>query len=173
MCVTVMSHNNIENNRYKKVMQSILQQDYGNYHIVFIDDNSDDGNLESTMEFMQDKGAKIQYIRNKKNKFATYNIVHAAFSFCKMDEIQVLIDGDDELIGRQAFFYLNAEFHKSSQPWLVYESYFSSIYTYGESKDVRYRLNPSLLGKRKSGHYVGPTRSWYVSLIRSIPLKYH
>lgn len=41
-CVTMLSHNNIQNNRYLKVIRSILQQEYDNYHIVFIDDLSDD-----------------------------------------------------------------------------------------------------------------------------------
>jgi glycosyltransferase involved in cell wall biosynthesis len=44
-CVTVLNHNNIQNNRYRKLLFSILQQKYDNYHIVFIDDSSDDNSL--------------------------------------------------------------------------------------------------------------------------------
>lgn len=41
-CLTVLSHNNIQNNRYLKAIESIVHQKYSNYHIVFIDDASSD-----------------------------------------------------------------------------------------------------------------------------------
>jgi hypothetical protein len=44
-CLTVLSHNNIQNNRYLKAIESIVHQKYNNYHIVFIDDASSDENL--------------------------------------------------------------------------------------------------------------------------------
>ena len=36
-------------------MSSILDQDYDNYHIVFIDDKSDDGNLEKTRQYLEER----------------------------------------------------------------------------------------------------------------------
>lgn len=42
MCVVVPSYNNIPNNRYKKILNTIYYQNYSNYHIVFIDDCSTD-----------------------------------------------------------------------------------------------------------------------------------
>ena len=42
MCVVVPSYNNIPNNRYKKILNTIYYQNYSNYHIVFIDDFSND-----------------------------------------------------------------------------------------------------------------------------------
>jgi len=41
-CIVVPSYNNVEDDRHIKNMRSILMQDYGNYHIVFIDDASTD-----------------------------------------------------------------------------------------------------------------------------------
>jgi glycosyltransferase involved in cell wall biosynthesis len=38
----VPSYNNVAMDRYIQNINSILQQDYSNYHIVFIDDASDD-----------------------------------------------------------------------------------------------------------------------------------
>lgn len=44
-CLTILSHNNIQNRRFAKAIESIVQQKYLNYHIVFIDDCSTDQNL--------------------------------------------------------------------------------------------------------------------------------
>ena len=66
-CVTVLSHNNIENNRYVKVMQSILQQEYENYHIVFIDDMSTDQTLAETKKYLEQVDFptdRVTYIKN-------------------------------------------------------------------------------------------------------------
>lgn len=37
----------------------------------------------------------MRYIQNKERKYATYNIVHAAFNYCGKNDVQVVIDGDD------------------------------------------------------------------------------
>ena len=41
-CVVVPSYKNVANERYKHNMNSIIQQDYSNYRIIFIDDASED-----------------------------------------------------------------------------------------------------------------------------------
>lgn len=67
MCVVILSHNNIEDDRYKKIMQTILYQNYSNYHIVFIDDFSSDTTLQATQEYVEKVGfpqSRIKYIRN-------------------------------------------------------------------------------------------------------------
>ena len=45
ICVVILSHNNIKNERYKKVLYSLYLQNYTNYRTLFIDDASTDGNL--------------------------------------------------------------------------------------------------------------------------------
>jgi hypothetical protein len=35
----------------------------------------------------------IKYIKNKEKKYVGYNILHAAFSYCEIDDIQMYIDG--------------------------------------------------------------------------------
>lgn len=97
-CVTILSHNNIQNNRYIKVMKSIVMQKYDNYHIVFIDDNSDDNNMNGTIDYMKSINFpqdRIVYIQNKRRNYATYNIINAAYNYCQEDDVQMLMDGDD------------------------------------------------------------------------------
>ena len=42
ICVVIPSYNNVEKDRYKDNLNSVLQQNYSNYHVVFIDDVSED-----------------------------------------------------------------------------------------------------------------------------------
>lgn len=67
LCVCVSSHDNVENDRHEKVMLSIMQQEYKNYHIVFMDDFSEDETLYQTMGFVKSKNypsEKIVYVEN-------------------------------------------------------------------------------------------------------------
>ena len=53
--MTVISHNNIGDGRYRRAIESILAQNYSNYQLVFIDDNSDDGTLKATRDLLEAK----------------------------------------------------------------------------------------------------------------------
>lgn len=98
-CVIVISHNNIEHNRYYKVLQTIRYQDYENYHIVFIDDESDDATFPETKKTAKEmgwvEGKDITFILNEERRFSTYNIKNAAHNVCKKGEVILLVDGDD------------------------------------------------------------------------------
>lgn len=48
-----MGRDNIEDNRYRKVLKTIKQQNYTNYHIIFIDDASTDQTFEKSEEYMK------------------------------------------------------------------------------------------------------------------------
>ena len=115
-------------------MQSILNQNYKNFHIVFIDDNSDDETFKKTQEFMKEVNfppQRIVYVQNKERKYATYNFIHGAFSYCKDGDIQMLLDGDDKFIGNWVFNLFNAFYHENPHIWLAYTTYMTTIYNYG------------------------------------------
>ena len=78
-------------------MDTILYQKYSNYHIVFIDDASTDETFGATQDYMRLKGFpqdRIFYRRNRKKKFATFNIKTGS-NYCQSGEIMAVIDGDD------------------------------------------------------------------------------
>ena len=155
-------------------MNSILNQNYKNFHIVFIDDNSDDETFKKTQEFMKSASfpqERIAYVQNLERKFATYNFIHGAFSYCRDGDIQMLLDGDDKFIGNWVFNLFNAFYHENPNVWLAYTTYMTTIYNYGESVDpFRYDIVKDPKGR---AHWMGPTRTWQVRLIRQIPLEYH
>lgn len=65
---------------------------------MFIDDNSDDGTLDRTIYYVREIGANMEnivFVRNRVRKWATYNILNAAFNYCGDGDVQLLVDGDD------------------------------------------------------------------------------
>ena len=66
----------------------------------------------------------IKYIANKEQKYATYNLKQASEE-CSSGEIMVIVDGDDELVGKQVFKLVN-NFYSIENKWLVYTNFFNS-----------------------------------------------
>lgn len=95
--MTIVGRNNTQNNRINKTLHSILQQNYTNYHIVYIDDASTDNSLQVAQSILQTKINSNQAIlvSNKIRKYATYNLLNAAYRYCKPQDIQVRMDADD------------------------------------------------------------------------------
>ena len=66
----------------------------------------------------------------------------------------------------------NAIYQSNSDVWVAYSAYISNYFAYGGSKSITHHLD--FKGNRRSNlHFMGPTRTWYVKLIRQIPLAYH
>lgn len=78
----------------------------------------------------------MTFIQSKSRNFATYNIINAAFNYCKQDDIQMLLDGDDELIGKYAFQVMNSIYQQNPQLWVVYSNYKANTYMYGRSLPI-------------------------------------
>lgn len=112
-CIIIPSYKNQD--KYFRNLNSILQQDYKNYHIIYIDDASKDGTAEKVnayIEKYQIPKERLNFIENKVNKKALPNIDYAARKLCKSGEIMAIIDGDDYLIGTQAFKLINAQYQR-------------------------------------------------------------
>ena len=76
----------------------------------------------------------------------------------------MIVDGDDELVGRYVFSLLNMQY-QSTDKWLVYTNFFSSEYYYGGSRP----LLKSFFGRVRQRYYViAPLRTFYVDLYRKI-----
>ena len=92
-------------------MKSIVQQKYENYHIVFIDDDSTDNNMNGTIDYLNSIGFprnRVTYLQSLRRNYATYNIINSAFNYCGYEDVQMLMDGDDEFIGKYAFQAMNS-----------------------------------------------------------------
>lgn len=105
---------------YKRNLDSVFNQNYTNYRIIYIDDTSPDdtGNLveEYTKECHQEY--KVTLIKNDERVGALANI-YKAVHMCKPEEIVVLVDGDDWLAHENVLAYLNAVYH-NPEVWITY-----------------------------------------------------
>ena len=56
----------------------------------------------------------------------TYNYYNAAHNHCQEEEIMILIDGDDGLVGTQVFKLFN-HFYQTTDSWFIYSNYITSV----------------------------------------------
>ena len=89
-------------------------QDYKNYHFIIIDDGSVDGtpNIIKNMLIKQEKVDPSRYRVEVKTErqYSIANIRNASKNFCKPEDIIIVVDGDDELLGRQVLKLFNSVF---------------------------------------------------------------
>ena len=85
----------------------------------------------------------------------------------------MIIDGDDELVGRQALKLISSHYQKGKN-WIVYTNFWTSLYEVGTSIRIskRYLRNNSRY-RKKPRHFMGPIRTFYTQLFRLIKDRDH
>ena len=112
------SYNNSE--WYEKNLASMLEQDYDNFEIIYVDDCSPDGTGQLVQDYKErhPRGDKIKLIRNKDRKLAMANI-YTAIHMCDDRSIVAIVDGDDWLAHSQVLNHLNTVY-QNKDIWLTY-----------------------------------------------------
>ena len=92
----ITSYNN--NKWYKKNLDSIYNQSYDNWRIIYVDDASDDNTYELVEKYIKKHNLKdrVNLIKNDKN-YKQGHSRYIAFKQCLDEEICCLLDGDDWL----------------------------------------------------------------------------
>lgn len=116
--IITASYNNAE--WYKRNLDSLFNQNYENYRIIYIDDASPDGTGALVQDYIHQCGQekKVTLIRNKERLGAVANIYNAAH-MCKPDEIILIVDGDDWLAHDNVLNRLN-EVYQDPHVWATY-----------------------------------------------------
>lgn len=116
--VIIPSYNNIK--WYRSNLDSVLNQNYTNYRIIYVDDCSTDGTSEAVREYLNQTNSKvsIDFIVNYERVGAMANLYGAIHS-CKDHEIAVLVDGDDWLYHDDVLKHLN-EVYSSGEIWFTH-----------------------------------------------------
>ena len=124
----------------ERCVASLMTQNYDNYQVIFIDDCSTDGSFDRSPV----GNSKAMVIRNEVRKTALENIHDAIMNHCEEDDIVVLVDGDDSLIGKNVLTYID-EYYKKTDCWVMYgqaiwsngQKGFASWYTPEEFENLR------------------------------------
>jgi hypothetical protein len=95
-----------------------------------------------------------------------HNIRTAAFDNCKPNEILMIVDGDDELIGRQVLKLFNAVYQETGA-WIVYSNFFTAEGKLGYSKPIPDRVMEAN-EYRKYPFVTSHLRTVYTQLLREI-----
>ena len=168
-CIVVPSYKNVANSRYVHNMNSIIQQDYQNYRIIFIDDASEDDTGVFVREYIKEHNlspSKIQVAINKERTMAMPNLHMAAHKFCKPYEIYMIIDGDDELVGKQVFKHFNQIF-QTQEVWVAYTNFISIRGSIGYSRPFS-ESTKERNSYRRSGFVISHLRAFYTKLFTLI-----
>lgn len=117
----VPSYNNSK--WYLKNLDSVVNQTYKNWRIVYVDDCSTDNTYNLVKEYIKNKNIenKVTLIRNKSNMKQAYSR-YIAFKECMDDEICCLLDGDDWLYDNNVLNKLN-KVYNTNDCLVTYSNY--------------------------------------------------
>lgn len=116
--VIIPSYNNKD--WYEYNLLSIFSQNYKNYHVIYIDDNSTDNTANLVEEFVKKHHLESRFtlIRNLERHGSLANLYNAVY-LCDDQVIIAIVDGDDWLYHKYVFKELN-EIYKTGKVWLTH-----------------------------------------------------
>lgn len=116
--IVIPSYNN-EKWVHKNLL-SVINQNYDNYRVIYIDDNSSDKTYCKAQKIITHSILSNRTIvqKNRQRFLAMHNLYHAIHS-CEDDEIIVSLDGDDWFAHENVLRRLN-EVYQNPDVWLTY-----------------------------------------------------
>jgi len=117
--VVIASYNNSQ--WYKKNIDSVFNQHYSNYKVVYIDDCSPDGTGDLVASYIHEIGQEHRFVlvKNEERKLKMANTYMAYHTYCEDDEIVVELDGDDWLSHNEVFSKIN-NLYLRDDIWMTY-----------------------------------------------------
>ena len=172
LVVIIPSYNN--ERYYEQNLDSVFNQGYKNFRVIYTDDASTDNTYSLVKEYIQAKGYKdkITLLHNDSNQGAMYNVYHMVHQ-CEDDEIVVCLDGDDWLSNKKSFERIN-QAYQDSHVWVTYGNY-CSWYNGRSGEPYKSVCKPikkdflKSLAYRKMTWRFSHLRTFYAKLFKIIP----
>ena len=167
----VPSYNNKD--WYKRNIDSMIYQKNTNWHMIYIDDCSDDGTFDLVKEYLSDKGMmdKCTLIRQDKQYGQAYNR-YLAYHLCNDEDVCILLDGDDWLIDDTVLDYLD-DFMKREDVDMTYG--FFKYFVNGKTKETKKHSDYSkecVLNKTYRDIVAPKNKNWKAVHLRVMKAKY-
>lgn len=166
--VIIPSYNNIA--WYERNLDSILNQAYDNWSVIYIDDCSCDGTGNAVHKYLYDHQSThtITLIRNEQRRGALYNLYHAIHG-CADNAIIVTLDGDDWFANNRVLEHINTVYNDPNV-WMTYGTY--QIYPDG-TLGSWHAIDQAVIDAnafRKSRWVTSHLRTFYATLFKRIAL---
>lgn len=108
-------HNIFSKSAYGSFFQSVEKQNYTNYKVILVDDNSDDDSAKQLYSYLSTKEYRLKnrivIYRNLRRIGVLGNLYYYTRKFCDKNSIIVPVDPDEAFIGSQIFNVLNRLYH--------------------------------------------------------------
>lgn len=163
----------------EKNLNSIFEQDYDRYRVIYIDDGSKDSTRDSAVDLIRKmkQSERVTVIHNGEKKGALYNIYYAVQS-SRNEEIVLLMQGDDWLPHKHILSELN-RYYNDPFVWLTYGQYVRyPEYTMGSClEDPSKSLQKGKIRKKtklffqKEDWIYSHLQTFYAGLFKKIQLK--
>jgi len=169
LVVIIPSYNNAR--YYKRNLDSVLNQRYQNFRVIYIDDQSPDGTGELVENYLKvaQQSTRVQLIKNRQRKGALANQYDAIHS-CRDEEIVVTLDGDDWFAHPDVLARINREYQEHDA-WLTYGNYISFPWA---RSGVCAPISPAVHAAksyRQSVWVTSHTRTYYAWLFKKIKIE--
>jgi glycosyltransferase involved in cell wall biosynthesis len=121
IAVIIPSYNNRQ--WYERNLTSVVEQDYHNFRVIYIDDCSSDGTADLVLQFVTERnsGDFIHLIRNPVRVGALQNLYNT-IRMCDDGEIVILLDGDD-WFAHKGVLRKVSEVYANPDCWMTYGQY--------------------------------------------------
>jgi FkbM family methyltransferase len=114
--IIVTTYNN--ENWTQTNIESIIEQKFKNYEVLYIDDHSSDDTYDIA-EYLIGDNSKFKLIKNEKNMSKAYSFMKHAKNFVDDEDIVIFIDGDDWISYNDVFENV-AKYYIQNQVWVAY-----------------------------------------------------
>lgn len=165
--IVIPSYNNI--NFYQKNIDSALNQTYKQFHIIFIDDCSNDATGEAVIARIKehDKKPLVTVIQNSERIGALKNI-YTTVHMCNPRSIIVLLDGDDQFPHPNVLNYL-AKVYRNPDTWMTYGQYmFGPPFRRGHCKQIPGEIIATNSFREDPYWYSSHLKTFYAELFHRI-----